>query len=86
MFTFPLTGPCWLELPTLFGRHQTCCCRKHASSAAAELGGKIYNVSRNRARAQVLLQARKLHVYGNVAPLVHSGSNRLAVSHNRKHP
>ena len=34
-------------------------------SAPAELGGEIHNVSRNRARTQVLLQARKLHVYGS---------------------
>ena len=38
--------------------------REHATSAPAELGGKIHNVSRNRARTQVPLQARKLHVYG----------------------
>ena len=54
-----------------------CCCvsllymltykhaRKHATSAAAELGGEIHNVSRNRARAQVLPRAQKLHVYGS---------------------
>ena len=37
---------------------------KHATSAAAELGGEIHNVSRNRAHTQVLLQAQKLRVYG----------------------
>ena len=41
--------------------------REHATSAPAELGGEPHNVSRNRARTQVLLQARKLHVYGSGA-------------------
>ena len=46
----------------LIRRHQTCHFRKHATSAPAEL-----NVSRDRARTQVLLQAevarlRKWHV------------------------
>ena len=36
---------------------------KHATSAPSELGGETHNVSRNRARTKVLLQARKLHVY-----------------------
>ena len=49
----------------LFRRHQPCEFREHATSAPAELGGEIHNVSRNRARTQVLLQARKLHVYGS---------------------
>ena len=44
-----------------FGRRQTCDFRKHAISAPAEPGGETHNVSRNQARAQVLLQARKLH-------------------------
>ena len=44
-------------------RHQTCDFGKCATSAPAELGGKIHNVSRTRARTQVLLQARKLRVY-----------------------
>ena len=38
------------------------CC---STSAPAELGGEIRNVSRSVARTQVLLQARKLHVYGS---------------------
>ena len=46
-------------------RHQTCDFGEHATSAPAELGGEIHNVSRNRARTRVLLQARKLHVYGS---------------------
>ena len=46
-------------------RHQTCDFRAHATSAPAELGGEIHNVSHNRACTQVLLQARKLHVYGS---------------------
>ena len=45
-------------------RHQTCDFGEHATSAPAELGGEIHKVSRNRARTQVFLQARKLHVYG----------------------
>ena len=35
------------------------------TSAPAELGGEIHNISRSRARTQVLLQARKLHVCGS---------------------
>ena len=50
---------------TSFRWHQTCYFRKRATSAAAELGGEIHNVLRNRARTQVLPQARKLHVYGS---------------------
>ena len=46
-------------------RHQTCDFREHATSAPAELGGTIHNVSPNRTRAQVVLQARKLHVKGS---------------------
>ena len=47
-------------------RHrETCDFREHVTSAPAELGGKIHIVSRNRARTQVFLQARKLHVYGS---------------------
>ena len=38
---------------------------EHVTSAPTELGGEIHVVSRNRARTQVLLQARKLHVYGS---------------------
>ena len=53
-------------------RHQTCYFRKYTTSAAAELGGKIHNVSGNRARTQVLLQAQKLHVYGSGTCLVPS--------------
>ena len=37
---------------------------EHATSAPAEFGGEIRNVSRNRASTQFLLQAQKLHVYG----------------------
>ena len=40
--------------------HQTC-----VTSAHAKLGGKFHNVSRNRARTQVLLQAQNLHAYGS---------------------
>ena len=40
-------------------RHQTCDFGERATSAPAELGGKI-----NRALTQVLLQARRSHVYG----------------------
>ena len=40
---------------------------QHATSAPAENGGGMHNVSRNRARTQVPLQARKLHVYGSGA-------------------
>ena len=47
-------------------RRQMCDFREHAtSSAPAELGAEIHKVSRNRARTQVLLQARKLHVRGS---------------------
>ena len=35
------------------------------TSAPAEFGGQIHNVLRNRALAQVLPQAQKLHVYGS---------------------
>ena len=38
-------------------RHQTRDFGEHATSAPAELGGKIHNVSRNRARTQVLPSA-----------------------------
>ena len=38
---------------------------ERATSAPAELGGEGHNVSRNRARTRVLLQARMLHVYGS---------------------
>lgn len=51
--------------PQTIRRHQTCYCRKHATSTAAEFGGEIHNVSRKRARRQVLLQAQTLHVYGS---------------------
>ena len=44
--------------------HQTCDFCEHATSAPAELGREIHNVSRNRA-TKVLLQAQKLHVYGS---------------------
>jgi len=47
------------------GRHQTCDFRARATSVPTELGGKIHNASGNRARIQVLVQARKLHVYGS---------------------
>ena len=50
---------------SLIRRHQTCDFSKHTTSAPAELGGEIHNVLRNRARMQVLLQARKLHVYAS---------------------
>ena len=46
-------------------RHQTCHFRKHDTYAAAEFGREIHNVSRNRARPQVPLQAQKLHPYGS---------------------
>ena len=46
-------------------RHRTCHFREHATSAPAELGGDIHKVSQNRAHTLVLLQARKLHVYGS---------------------
>ena len=46
-------------------RHQTCCYRKRATFAAAELGGETHNVSRTRARTQVLPQAQKLQAYGS---------------------
>ena len=39
------------------------CRREKDLVAPAELGGEFLNVSRNRAHTQVLLQARKLHVY-----------------------
>ena len=58
----------WSSAPlhhALSRRHQTCDFREHCTSAPAELGGKIHNISRNRDRTQVLLQARKLHVYGS---------------------
>ena len=42
-------------------RHQTCDFGEHATSVPAELGGEIRNVARDRARTQVLLQARKCH-------------------------
>ena len=53
-----------LVLPLRFRRRQTRYFREHATSAPEEFGDK-FNVSRNRAHAQVLLQAQKLHVYGN---------------------
>ena len=46
--------------------HQTCDFSEHATSAAAEFGGEIHNVSRKRTQMQVLLQAQKLHVYRSV--------------------
>ena len=46
-------------------RDQTCYFREHATSVPAECGGGIHNISRNRARTQVLLQAQKLHIYGS---------------------
>ena len=46
-------------------RHQTCYFRKRATSVAAEFAGEIHNVSRNRARTQVLPQAQKLRAYGS---------------------
>ena len=39
--------------------------REYSTSAPAELGGEIHNVSRNRTRTKVLLQVRRLHVYGS---------------------
>ena len=45
-------------------RHQTRDFREHATSAPAEPGGEIH-ILLNRARTQVLLQARKFHVYGS---------------------
>ena len=48
-------------------RRQTCDFRERASSAPAELGREIRKVSRNRARTQVRLQARKWHVCGSGA-------------------
>ena len=48
-----------------FRRHQPCDFREHATSAPAELGGEIHNVSRNRAHTQVLLRARKSHLCGS---------------------
>ena len=46
-------------------RYGNMCSGIRAASAPAELGEEIHNVSRSRARTQVLLQARKLHVYGS---------------------
>ena len=46
-----------------FRRHKKCYFRKHATSVPAEFGGETHNVSRDRARTQVLLQAQKSHVY-----------------------
>ena len=48
-----------------FRRHQTCHFREHATSAPAESRGEIRKVLQHRACTQVLLQARKLHVYGS---------------------
>ena len=45
-------------------QHHICYFREHATSAPAELGGGIHNVSRTRASAQALPQAQKLHVHG----------------------
>ena len=53
------------EGATHLRRHQTCDFREHATSAPAELGGKFHICLRIRARTQVLLQARKLHVDGS---------------------
>ena len=51
--------------------------REHATSAPAELGGGICNVSRNRTRTQVLPQSRSC-AFTEVARLVPSGgSDRL---------
>ena len=63
--TYDSESPAGKKDAIMIRRHQTCDFREHATSAPAELGGEIHNVSRNRARAQVLLQARKLHVYGS---------------------
>ena len=46
-------------------RHQTSFFHKHATSAAAELGGKIRNVSRDPDRTQVPPQAPESYVYGS---------------------
>ena len=46
-------------------RHQLCDFGEHATSAFAELAGETHDVSRNRARTQVLLRARKWHVSGS---------------------
>ena len=46
-------------------RHQTCDFREHATSAPAEPGGEIRNVSRNQAHTHVLWQALKSHVFGS---------------------
>ena len=51
----------------LLRQHRTRDLNDHATSAPAELGEEMHNDSRSRARTQALLQARKLHVYGNVA-------------------
>ena len=40
-------------------------CGEHANSVFAGLGRETRKVSRNRSRTQVLLQARRLHVYGH---------------------
>ena len=48
--------------------------REPATSAPAELGEEIHIVSRNRARTQALLQARKSHVLRKWHRLVPSGS------------
>ena len=55
--------------PEYSRRHQMCDFIEHATSAPAELGMEIHNVSRNRARTQVILQAQKLHVYHTVTTL-----------------
>ena len=48
-----------------FRRRQTCYFRQLATSAPAESRGEMHNVSRNRARTQVLLQVQRSHVYGS---------------------
>ena len=48
-------------------QHHTCYFRKRATPAPAKSGGEIHNVSRSRARTQVLPQARKSRVYTGAA-------------------
>ena len=64
--TKPLKAPhCIVVSPLAGGTKRATSVNEHTTSAPAELGGEIHIVSRNRARTQVLLQARKLHVYGS---------------------
>ena len=65
IYTYSITNVIMVWQANSVRPHRTRDFRERATSALAELGGEICNVSRNRARAQVPPQARKSHVYGS---------------------